>query len=173
MLCPTRRRVLISAATTAAVLGAGAARADRGPTGERPRPTARCTAQLVPSSVTAGRPDTRILVETDVPSAEGPPDVRVPAESGIRVRDVREDVSPGSWVLLLDLTDARAGAWEITLRTDGVRCGGQLRIRSSGRETPGRSPRAGPGRADDVRPAVDGAHTTTNGPSTVRIAPGR
>lgn len=129
MLCPRRGRALVSTAAAAAVLGAGAARGS-GPTAvERPDPTRPCSAQLVPSAVTAGRAETRILVETDLSAARGLPEASAPAGSGIRIVDVRSDVAPGSWILVLDLTDARAGSWRISLRGDGYRCGGELEVR--------------------------------------------
>ncbi|MFB6368653.1 MAG: hypothetical protein ABEJ00_03485 [Gemmatimonadota bacterium] len=124
-------RDLISTAAAAAVIGAAPAVADRTPEVRRPEPTPACSVELVPGSVTAGRPDTRVLAETDRRSAEGRPRVEVSPGSGIRVRDVRSDVSPGSWILLLDLSDARAGTWTVTLEGDGYRCSGRLRIRGA------------------------------------------
>lgn len=128
MRCPTRRRALVSTATAAVVLGAAPPRAARPADVPRPEPTPACSLELVPESVAAGRPDTRILAESSV-AARGRPRVETPPESGIRVRGVRPDVSEGSWVLRLDLTDARAGAWRLALRGEGFRCAGELTVR--------------------------------------------
>lgn len=124
-------RGLISTAAAAAVIGAAPAVADRTPEVRRPEPTPACSVELVPGSVAAGRPDTRVLAETDRSVAGPRPRVEVDPGSGIRVRDVRSDVSPGSWILLLDLTDARAGTWTVTLEGDGYRCSGRLEIRGA------------------------------------------
>lgn len=128
MRSPKRRRALVSTAAAAAVIAASTARAERVPAVERPDPVAACSLQLVPKAVTAGRADTRVLAESTA-SERGAPDVEVPPSSGIRVREVRPDVSAGSWVLLLDLTDARPGDWTLTLEGDGFRCSGQLTVR--------------------------------------------
>lgn len=124
-------RGLVSAAAAAAVIGASPAAGDGPREVQRPEPTPACSVALVPGSVTAGRADTRVLAETDRPGAGGRVSADVSPASGIRVRDVREDVSPGSWVLLLDLTDARAGTWTLTLEGDGFRCSGQLEVRGA------------------------------------------
>lgn len=137
---PTRRRALLSTAAVAAVFTVSPARADWMPAVERPEPAPACSVDLVPEAVTAGRPDTRLLAES-TSSARGRPDVEMPPASGVRVREVRPDVSAGSWVLLLDLTDARAGEWTLTLRGDGFRCSGQLTIR----EPAGAAPSGAPG----------------------------
>lgn len=144
MRSPKRRRALVSTAAAAAVIAAPSARAERVPAVERPDPTPACSVELVPDAVTAGRPDTRVLAESTA-SARARPDVEVPPASGIRVREVRPDVSAGSWVLLLDLTDARAGGWSVTLRGDGFRCSGRLTIRESAGGADSDAP-GGPGR---------------------------
>lgn len=131
MRTQTRRRSLVSAAAAAAVIGAGPAAADRTLDVRRPAPTPACSVGLVPDAVTAGRPDTRVLAETDRTAAEGRPRVDLSPASGIRVRGVREDVSAGSWVLRLDLTEARAGTWTVTLAGDGYRCSGELQVRGA------------------------------------------
>lgn len=133
MRASMRRRTLVSTAAAAAVLTVAPARADRPPAVDRPEPAPACSVALVPEAVTVGRPDTRILAESGS-SARGSPEVEVPPASGIRVREVRPDVSPGSWVLRLDLTDARAGAWTVTLTGDGFRCSGDLTLRQSARD---------------------------------------
>lgn len=140
-----RQRALVSTAAVAAVFTVAPARADRAPAVDRPEPAPACSLELVPEAVTAGRPDIRVLAESSS-SARGRPEVEVPPASGVRVRDVRPDVTAGSWVLHLDLSDARAGDWTLTLSGDGFRCTGQLTIRQPGGA--GRTdPPGGPGRA--------------------------
>lgn len=129
MRCATRRSVLAS--TIAVALAAGSAPARTAPdlAAHRPALAPACTLSIVPREVTPGRPDARVLAETSERLA-GTPTAEAPAPSGIEVRDVRPDVSPDSWVLQLDLTDARSGEWQISLQGRSVECTGEIEIRA-------------------------------------------
>lgn len=87
-----------------------------------------CSLTVIPAAVTAGRPDTRVLAETER-AVRGEAAGSVPRSSRIRVEEIEEDVSPGSWIVNLDLTEARSGDWRLTLTGDGFECSGPLTVR--------------------------------------------
>lgn len=132
-------RQSVLASTLALALAAGPAPARSGPQIESPLPgpAPACSLSIFPEEVSAGRPDTRVLVETSE-RITGSPTADVPARSGIEVRDVQPDVSPDSWVLRLDLSGAQGGEWTIELAGRSVQCAGEISIQGSG-PTGGRS----------------------------------
>jgi len=125
-----RQSVLASTLAIALAAGPAPARTSDGPTSGRESPGSACSLSIVPRQVTPGRPDARVLAETSERLA-GTPTAEIPARSGIEVRDVEPDVSPDSWVLRLDLTDARPGTWRVTLEGRSVECTGEIGIRGS------------------------------------------
>lgn len=132
-------RTSVLASTLALALATGPAPARSGPQLESslPGPAPACSLSVFPEEVSAGRPDTRVLVETSE-RITGSPTADVPARSGIEVRDVEPDVSPDSWVLRLDLSGAQGGEWTVELEGRSVRCAGEISIQGSGTAT-GRS----------------------------------
>lgn len=135
-------RQSVLASTLAVALAAGSAPARSGPQIEsgRPSPAPACSLSVFPAEVSAGRPDARVLVETSE-RLTGSPTAEVPARSGIEIRDVEPDISPDSWVLLLDLSGAEAGDWTVELEGRSLVCTGELSIQggevASGRASPG------------------------------------
>lgn len=125
-----RKSVLASTLAFALATGPAPARATGSPAGDPAPEAPACTLSLVPGTVTPGRPDARVLAETS-DRLVGTPTAEVPARSGIEIREVEPDISPDSWVLRLDLTDARAGTWPITLEGRSVECTGEIGIRGS------------------------------------------
>lgn len=132
-------RQSVLASTLALALAAGPVPPRSGPQIEssRPGPTPACSLSIFPEEVSAGRPDTRVLVETSE-RLIGSPTAEVPTRSGIEVRDVEPDVSPDSWVLRLDLSGAQAGEWTVELEGRSVQCTGEISIQGSV-TAPGRS----------------------------------
>lgn len=100
------------------------------PTGDAAPRTAvePCSLTVVPAAMTAGRPNTRVLAEASR-TVQGETDGSVPRASGIRVRGVEVDISPGSWIVELDLTEARPGDWRLTLTGRDFECSGRLTVR--------------------------------------------
>lgn len=142
-------RKSVLASTIALALAAGPATARPGPQvgPHSPEPAPACSLSIFPGEVSAGRPDTRVLVETSE-RLVGSPTAEVPARSGIEIRDVEPDVSPDSWVLRLDLSGAQAGDWTVDLEGRSVRCTGDISIQgsatASGRSAPRMSLPRGP-----------------------------
>ena len=125
-------RQSVLASTLAVALAAGPAPGRTGPQpgSALPTPAPACSLSVFPDEVSAGRPDTRVLVETSE-RLTGSPRAEVPAGSGIEVREVEPDVSPDSWVLRLDLSGARAGEWRVTLEGRSATCVGDIGIEDS------------------------------------------
>lgn len=130
-----RKSVLASTLAFALATGPAPARTTGSPASDPASEAPACTVSIVPGTVTPGRPDARVLAETSE-RLVGTPSAEVPARSGIEIREVEPDISPDSWVLRLDLADARAGTWQITLEDRSVECSGEIGIRGS---DPGRA----------------------------------
>lgn len=128
MIGTVQRSVL---ATTVAVgVAAGAPMSPTSPSleGVGPDPVPACSLSFFPDAVTPGRPDARVLAEA-TEQLSGTPTGSAAPGSGIEVRDVEPDLSPGAWVLALNLSEARPGRWRISLRGPSTECAGRLRIR--------------------------------------------
>lgn len=126
MVRTVRRGFLVSAVATA--LAAGASGGGTAPPMERGMAAVACSLSFVPDAVTAGRPDTRVLADA-TEELSGTPTAEAASDSGIEVEGVERDVAPGSWVLELNLAEARPGRWRLTLRHASTECSGRIRIR--------------------------------------------
>lgn len=130
MLRAPRQSLLVS--TVAFTLAAGSPEAHSAEPLSTASPPASpaCSLSVVPGAVTGGRPDTRLLVEA-TKDFSSTPTAEAASGSGIEIRDLLPDVSADSWVLRLDLSEANAGLWRITLENETVECIGHIRIREA------------------------------------------
>lgn len=120
-----RRAILLAVTVGAAAAGTLSAPAGDAASRTRAEP---CSLGVVPAAVTAGSPNTRVLAEASR-AVRGEVDGTVPRASGIRVEEVEEDFGAGSWIVMVDLAEARPGDWTLTLTEVDFRCSGPLTVR--------------------------------------------
>lgn len=88
-------------------------------------PPERCRASFRPDTVTIRQSPTRVLVRL----TEAVGEVRkvyTNARSGIDVFQIEPDTDQRSWIIGLDLGDARVGSWRLELVGTEGSCRGQL-----------------------------------------------
>lgn len=85
----------------------------------------RCRASFQPDTVTIRQSPTRVLVRLTEAVGEVQK-VYTNARSGIDVFQIEPDTDQRSWIIGLELGDARAGSWRIELVGTEGSCRGQL-----------------------------------------------